>query len=240
MVASSHTFCDALSTRKEYSSRKTKSRVPQPPPSGDEALLAPEATSASAALRGFLFHTVTVCPLLKMLAASTRAQVSSSRQTEKSNFAHIYSFLHVSQHHVVLCGEFPASPFDDDLAKMDLAAGLVVEGCLGQPIEGERAVQDGMYPRLFERSDIILLLTPAANHESLQARLLGQQSDAWSTLHPAARGAARQPTRFGPLTRTSSLLMDCASVPGPPTFNDMIYAASREISHPLPQSGTWR
>ena len=31
--------------------------------------------------------------------------------------------------------EFPASPFDDDLAKMD-AASLVAEG-LGQPIEGE-------------------------------------------------------------------------------------------------------
>jgi len=30
-------------------------------------------------------------------------------------------------------GEFPASPFDDDLAKMD-AAGLLAEG-LGQPIE---------------------------------------------------------------------------------------------------------
>lgn len=56
------------------------------------------------------------------------------------------------------------------------AAGLVAEG-FGQPIEGEGSVQDRTYPRLFERSDIILLLAPAANHESLQARLLGQQSD---------------------------------------------------------------
>jgi hypothetical protein len=56
------------------------------------------------------------------------------------------------------------------------AAGLVTEG-VGQLIEREAAVQDGAYPRLFERSDIILLLAPAANHKSLQARLLGQQSD---------------------------------------------------------------
>src|SRR5258708_26508904 len=75
----------------------------------------------------------------------------------------------------LLCGALQASPFDGDLAKMR-AAGLVTED-VGQLIEGEAAVQDGTYPRLFERSDIILLLAPAANHESLQARLLGQQSD---------------------------------------------------------------
>jgi hypothetical protein len=56
------------------------------------------------------------------------------------------------------------------------AAGLVTEG-VGQLIEGEAAVQDRTYPRLFERSDIILLLAPAADHKSLQARLLGQQFD---------------------------------------------------------------
>ena len=70
---------------------------------------------------------------------------------------------------------FQISPFDGDLAEMD-ATGLVTEG-VGQLIEGEAAVQDRAYPRLFERSDIILLLAPAANHKSLQARLLGQQSD---------------------------------------------------------------
>src|SRR5712672_2219713 len=79
-------------------------------------------------------------------------------------------------HHVeLLCVALQASPFDGDLAKMR-AAGLVTEG-VGQLIEGEAAAQDGTYPRLFERSDIVLLLAPAANHESLQARLLGQQSD---------------------------------------------------------------
>ncbi|HWZ12926.1 MAG TPA: hypothetical protein VNX22_07305, partial [Acidobacteriaceae bacterium] len=65
-----------------------------------------------------------------------------------------------------------ASPFDGDLAEMG-AAGLVTEG-VGQLIEGVAAVQDWAYPRLFERSDIILLLAPAANHQSLQARLPGQ------------------------------------------------------------------
>src|SRR5258705_13199676 len=35
---------------------------------GEEALLAPEATSASSA-SGLLFHTVTVCPAFKRLAA---------------------------------------------------------------------------------------------------------------------------------------------------------------------------
>ena len=73
------------------------------------------------------------------------------------------------------CGAFQASPFDGDLAEMD-AAGLVTEG-VGQLIEGEAAVQDRAYPRLFERSDIILLLAPAADHKSFQARLLGQKID---------------------------------------------------------------
>jgi hypothetical protein len=69
---------------------------------------------------------------------------------------------------------FPASPFDGDLAEMG-AAGLVTEG-LGQLIEGEAVVQDRAYPRLFERGDIILLLAPAADHKSLQARLLGPRA----------------------------------------------------------------
>ena len=70
--------------------------VVKSPPSaasfGDEALLAPEATSASAA-SGLLFQTATVCPAFKMLAA-IREPISS--ETEKSNFAHIYCFFHAS------------------------------------------------------------------------------------------------------------------------------------------------
>src|SRR5882757_9809957 len=96
-----------------------------------------------------------------------------SSETEKSSFCSCLLLPPRVAHHVVR--EFPASPFDGDLAKMR-AAGLVTEG-VGQLIEGEAAVQDGTYPRLFERSDIVLLLAPAANHESLQARLLGHQSD---------------------------------------------------------------
>lgn len=72
-------------------------------------------------------------------------------------------------------GVFQAPPFDGDLAEMD-AAGLVTEG-VGQLIEGEAAVEDRAYPRPFERSDIILLLASAADHKSLQARLLGHQID---------------------------------------------------------------
>ena len=59
---------------------------------GDEALLAPEATSASAA-SGLLFHTVTVCPAFKMLAAIREPIAPRPRNP---TFAHIYSFLHVS------------------------------------------------------------------------------------------------------------------------------------------------
>jgi NAD(P)-dependent dehydrogenase (short-subunit alcohol dehydrogenase family) len=88
-------------------------------------------------------------------------------------------------------GAFQASPFDGDLAEMG-AAGLVTEG-VGQLIEGEAAVQDRTYPRLFERSDIILLLAPAADHKSLQARLLGQQFDGrhkrWRASRPAQQTA---------------------------------------------------
>ena len=50
----------------------------------------------------------------------------------------------------------------------------IAEG-VRQLAKGKAAVQDRAYPRLFERSDIILLLAPAADHKSLQARLLSQQ-----------------------------------------------------------------
>ena len=53
------------------------------------------------------------------------------------------------------CRAPQALPFDDDLAEMH-TAGLMAEG-VRQLIKGEAAVQDGAYPRLFERSDIILL-----------------------------------------------------------------------------------
>src|SRR5260370_9814753 len=49
---------------------------------GEEALLAPKATSASAA-SGLLFHTVTVCPAFKRLAAIPDP---NSSETAKSNF----------------------------------------------------------------------------------------------------------------------------------------------------------
>src|ERR1700740_1619487 len=75
-------------------------------------------------------------------------------------------------------------------------AGLATE-VVGQLTEGEAAVQDRAYPRLSERSDIILLLAPAADHKSLQARLLGQKIDG-RQLHPETR-SARQSTRYGPL-----------------------------------------
>ena len=68
-----------------------------------------------------------------------------------------------------------ALPFDDDLAEMH-TAGLIAEG-VRQLTKGEAAVQDRAYPRLFERSDIIPLVAPAADHKCLQARLLGQQID---------------------------------------------------------------
>jgi hypothetical protein len=68
-----------------------------------------------------------------------------------------------------------ALPFDDDLAEMH-TVGLIAEG-VRQLIKGEAAVQDGSYLRLFERSHIFLLLAPATDHKSLQARLLGQQID---------------------------------------------------------------
>src|SRR5882757_431691 len=64
---------------------------------GEEALLAPEATSTSAA-SGLLFHTVTVCPAFKRLAAIREPIAPRPRNP---TFAHIYSFLHVS--HVTQC-----------------------------------------------------------------------------------------------------------------------------------------
>src|ERR1700724_4595057 len=91
------------------------------------------------------------------------------------------------------------------------AAGLVAEG-VGQLIEGEAAVQDGAYPRLFERSDIILLLAPAADHKSLQARLLGHQIDGRHfTLSPGQHANQRD------MAPTRTAAMDWANVPGPPT-----------------------
>src|SRR6266446_3255581 len=123
--------------------------------------------------------------------------------------------------------EFPASPFDGDLAEMD-AAGLVTEG-VGQLIEGEAAVQDRAYPRLFERSDIILLLAPAADHKSLQARLLGHQIDGRHfTLSPGQHANQRD---MAPYAHRCDGLVKRA---GAANLNDMIYAASREVSHPLP------
>ncbi len=59
---------------------------------GEEALLAPEATSASSA-SGLLFHTVTVCPAFKRLAAIREPIAPRPRNPA---FAHVYSFLHVS------------------------------------------------------------------------------------------------------------------------------------------------
>src|ERR1700744_5762723 len=96
----------------------------------------------------------------------------------------------VAHHGVLLCGAFQASPFDRDLAEI-ATVGLVTEGVC-QLIEGEAAVQDRSYPRLFERSDIILLLASAADHKSLQARLLGQQIDGrYFTLQPGQHANQR-------------------------------------------------
>ena len=59
------------------------------------------------------------------------------------------------------------------------AAGLVTEG-VGQLIEGEAAVQDRAHPGLFERSGIILLLAPAADHKS---KLLGNVAEILESVH---------------------------------------------------------
>jgi hypothetical protein len=108
------------------------------------------------------------------------------------------------------CRASQALPFDDDLAEMH-TAGLIAEG-VRQLIKGEAAVQDGAYRRLFERSDIVLLVAPAADHESLQACLLCHQSGRRHfTLSPGQHANQRDM----PPTRTAA--MDWASVPGPPT-----------------------
>jgi hypothetical protein len=96
----------------------------------------------------------------------------------------------------------------------------ITEG-VGQLIEGEAAVQDGVYLRLFERSDIILLLAPAANYKSLQARLLGQQIDGQHfTLQPGQHANQRD---MAPYTYRCDGLGKRA---GAANLNDMIYAAS--------------
>jgi hypothetical protein len=75
-------------------------------------------------------------------------------------------------------------------------AGLIAEG-VRQLTKGEAAVQDRAYPRVFERSDIILLVVPAADHKSLQARLLGQQIDGrHSTLWPGQHANQRDMTPY--------------------------------------------
>src|ERR1700761_6202401 len=108
-VESSHTFCDALSSR---TIAKTKS-----PPSaasfGDEAFLAPEATSASAA-SGLLFHTVTVCPAFKRLAA-IREPIAPRPRNPTLLISTPSSTCRTSRS--ASLREFPASPFDDDLAE---------------------------------------------------------------------------------------------------------------------------
>src|SRR5258705_10395473 len=70
---------------------------------GEEALLAPKATSTSGA-SGLLFHTVTVCPAFKRLAA---IREPNSSETAKSNFCS-YLLLppRVAHHVVLLCGSF--------------------------------------------------------------------------------------------------------------------------------------
>ena len=109
------------------------------------------------------------------------------------------------------CRASQALPFDDDLAEM-YTAGLIAEG-VRQLIKGEAAVQGRAYSRMFERSDIILLLVPAADHKSLQARLLGHQIDGRHfTLSPPVSTPINE---IWPPTRTAA--MDWASVPGPPT-----------------------
>jgi hypothetical protein len=119
-------------------------------------------------------------------------------------------------------GAFQASPFDGDLAEMD-AAGLVTEG-VGQLIEGEAAVQDGAYPRLFQRSDIILLLAPAADHKSLQARLLGHQIDSRHfTLSPGQHANQRDMAPYA--YRCDGL----GKRAGATNLNDMIYAGTVKL-----------
>jgi len=62
------------------------------------------------------------------------------------------------------------SPFDADLAEM-FAAQLIGES-LGQLPEGKAAVDDGTDAGRFKRCDIILLVAPTTDDQSLQADLL--------------------------------------------------------------------
>src|ERR1700740_3411457 len=105
-------------------------------------------------------------------------------------------------------------------------AGLATE-VVGQLIEREAAVQDRAYPRPFERRDIILLLAPAADHKSLQARLLGQKIDGRDfTLKPGQHANQRDMASYA--YRCDGL----GKRAGAANLNDMICAASREVSHP--------
>src|SRR5882757_1682323 len=87
---------------------------------GEEALLAPEATSTSAA-SGLLFHTVTVCPAFKRLAA-IREPIAPRPRNPILLISTPSSTCRTSR-----SASLQASPFDGDLAKMR-AAGLVTEG----------------------------------------------------------------------------------------------------------------
>jgi len=116
---------------------------------------------------------------------SWRHTRAHSSETEKSNFCSCLLLPPRVAHHVVLlCGSFR---LHHRRRPCQNARRWLVTGRLGQLIEEKLLSRTGRTLDCFERSDIVLLLAPAANMSPCK-RACWQQSDG-RPYHPAARSA---------------------------------------------------